>query len=70
MHSYKNILKNIGKIIKKIFLYLFSLIIVGIIAGISFFFMVEQSNKPCDERFIHGCMAAGMSEQSCKDKLY
>lgn len=70
MHSYKDTLKNIGKIVKKIFLYLFSLIIIGIVAGISFFFVAEQSNKPCDEQFIHGCMAAGMSEQACKDKLY
>ncbi len=70
MNWSKDTFKNIGKVIGKIFFYLFSLTIIGVIAGVSFFLMVEQSNKPCDDQFIHGCMAAGLSEQSCKSKLY
>ncbi|MBQ8466037.1 MAG: hypothetical protein IJ545_08530 [Alphaproteobacteria bacterium] len=70
MNWSKDIFKNIGKAIRKIFFYFFSLIIIGVIAGVSFFLMVEQSNKPCDDQFIQGCIAAGLSEQSCKDKLY
>jgi len=70
MSLYKDILKRICKIIEKIFIYIFSLVVIGVIAGISFFLMMEQSNKPCDERFIHGCMAAGLSEETCKDRLY
>ena len=70
MSLYKDILKKICKIIWKIFIYIFSLVVIGIIAGISFFLMMERSNKPCDERFIHGCMATGLSEEICKDRLY
>ena len=42
-------------------------VIIGIVAGISSYVFVD---KDCDNQFIQGCMAAGMSEQACKDKLY
>ncbi len=67
MNSYKNILKRLCKYIAYTMLFLCSSIIIGIIAGISSYVFVD---KDCDNQFIQGCMAAGMSEQACKDKLY
>jgi len=48
-------------------LFLCSSVIIGIVAGISSYVFVD---KDCDNQFIQGCMAAGMSEEACKDKLY
>ena len=48
-------------------LFLYSSVIIGIIVGISSYVFVD---KDCDNQFIQGCMAAGMSEEACKDKLY
>ena len=67
---YKNMLKSSAKTIGKIFLFISSLIVIGIVAGFIFFLLVEHNHKPCDERFIHGCMAAGLDEQTCKNRLY
>ncbi len=67
MNSYKNILKRICKYVGYIILFLCSSVIIGIVAGISFYVFVD---KDCDSQFVQGCMATGMSEQSCKDMLY
>ena len=67
MNSYKDILKRTCKYVGYIFLYLISLIIIGFVAGLTSYIFVD---KDCDYQFINGCIAAGMSEQSCKSRLY
>ena len=70
MSSFKNILKENIKMMVKTLIFLFSLVVIGVVAGVTFFLMVEKNSEPCDNQFIQGCMAAGLSEQSCKSKLY
>ena len=62
-------LKRIDKYLGYILLLLFSLIVIGIAGGLSFGYYVEYGNK-CNDQFITGCMAAGLSEQSCKNRLF
>ena len=64
-----NMLKRIGKYIGYILLLLCSLIVIGIAIGLGFGYYVEYGNK-CNDSFITGCMAAGLSEQSCKNRLF
>ena len=69
MKLYKNMLKRIGKYLGYILLSLCSLIVIGIAGGLGFGYYVEYGNK-CTDQFIAGCMAAGLSEQSCKNILF
>lgn len=69
MKLYKNMLKRIGKYLGYILLSLCSLIVIGIAGGLGFGYYVEYGNK-CNDQFIAGCMAAGLSEQSCKNRLF
>ena len=64
-----NMLKRIGKYLGYILLLLCSLIVIGIAGGLGFGYYVEYGNK-CNDQFIAGCMAAGLSEQSCKNRLF
>lgn len=64
-----NMLKRIGKYLGYILLSLCSLIVIGIAGGLGFGYYVEYGNK-CNDSFIAGCMAAGLSEQSCKNRLF
>ncbi len=73
MITYKHMIEIIKKISSITFCFLsvvLSLIFIGIIASITFFLLVEKSSQPCDNQFIQGCMAAGLSEQTCKNRLY
>lgn len=54
----------------KLLQYLLSLIIIGIVAGITFFLAVDYSRKTHDEQFIKECMATGKSLESCKNMLF
>ena len=70
MVTHKQIIK---KTVSTVFLFIkiiLSLIIISIVAIITFFLMVEKSNQPYDNQFIQGCISAGLSEQSCKNRLY
>ena len=62
-------LKRIGKYLGYILLLLCSLIVIGLAIGLGFGYYVEYGNK-CNDSFITGCMAAGLSEQSCKNRVY
>lgn len=64
-----NMLKRIGKYLGYILLLLCSLIVIGLAIGLGFGYYVEYGNK-CNDQFIAGCMAAGLSEQSCKNRLF
>ena len=64
-----NMLKRIGKYLGYILLSLCSLIVIGIAGGLGLGYYVEYGNK-CNDQFIAGCMAAGLSEQSCKNRLF
>ena len=64
-----NMLKRIGKYIGYILLLLCSLIVIGLAGGLGFGSYVAYGNK-CNDKFIAGCMAAGLSEQSCKNRLF
>lgn len=64
-----NMLKRIGKYLGYILLLLCSLIVIGLAGGLGFGYYVEYGNK-CNDSFITGCMAAGLSEQSCKNRLF
>ena len=64
-----NMLKRIGKYLGYILLLLCSLIVIGIAGGLGFGYYVEYGNK-CNDQSIAGCMAAGLSEQSCKNRLF
>ena len=70
MNSYKNILTKIGRYIGYTLLFFVSLLIIGIIAGLTYYGLVEYSYKDCDNQFIQGCISAGLSEEICKDKIY
>lgn len=59
----------IGKYIGYILLSLCSLIVIGLAIGLGFGYYVEYGNK-CNDQFIAGCTAAGLSEQSCKNRVY
>ncbi len=62
-------LKRICKYLGYMLLLLCSLIVIGIAGVIGFGYYVEYGNK-CNDQFIAGCMAAGLSEQSCKNRLF
>ena len=70
MISTKNIFKSTCKVMLKILQYLLSLIIIGIVAGITFFLVADYSRKTHDEQFIKECMATGKSLESCKNMLF
>ncbi len=73
MNSFKNILKEnieilINTLIKSI-IFLFVLVITGIMIGFIAFLPIEHKKNINNEGFIHGCMAAGLSESACKKKV-
>ncbi len=70
MISTKNIFKSTCKVMLKILQYLLSLIIIGIVAGITFFLAIDYKHKPQDEQFIKECMATGESLETCKGRVY
>lgn len=70
MNSYGDILKRIGKYIVYTVIFIVSLIIVGVVAGITWYALIEHSYKDCDNQFINGCMSAGLSEEVCKGRVY
>ena len=70
MNLYDDILKRIGKYIVYTVIFIFSLIIVGVVAGITWYVLTEHSYKDCDNQFINGCMSAGLSEELCKVRVY
>jgi hypothetical protein len=43
---------------------------VGVVAGITWYALIEHSYKDCDNQFINGCMSAGLSEEVCKGRVY
>ena len=47
-----------------------SLIIIGIVAGVSFYFCVEYSSKDIDQQQIQKCIKSGLSEEICKGRVY
>ena len=70
MNSYKSILIKIGRYIAYILLFFVSLLIIGVIAGLTCYGLMEHSYKDCDNQFIQGCMSAGLSEEICKGRIY
>ncbi len=70
MISTKNIFKSTCKVMLKILRYLLSLIIIGIVAGITFFLAIDYKHKPQDEQFIKECMATGESLETCKGRVF
>ncbi len=70
MSSYDDISKRIGKYIGYTILFILSLIIIGVVAGITWYALTEHSYKDCDNQFINGCMSAGLSEEVCKGRVY
>ena len=70
MISTKNIFKSTCKVMLKILQYLLSLIIIGIVAGITFFLAIDYKHKPQDEQFIKECMATGESLETCKGRVF
>ena len=70
MKSFKNILKKIGRYILYFVAVLCSLVVVGIVAGITFYFCVEYNSKDIDQRQIQECMESGLSEEICKGRVY
>lgn len=62
-------LKRICKYLGYMLLLLCSLIVIGLAIGLGFGYYVVYGNK-CNDSFITGCMAAGLSEQSCKNRLF
>ena len=70
MNSYDDISKRIGKYMGYTILFITSLIIIGIVAGITWYSLTEYSYKYCDKQFINGCMSAGLSEEVCEDRVY
>ena len=67
MKSFKNIFK---KKLVDISCILCSLIVVGIAAGITFYFCVEYSFKDINQQQIQECMKSGLSEEICKGRVY
>ena len=65
-----DILKRIGKYIVYTVIFIFSLIIVGVVTGITWYALTEHSYKDCNNQFIQGCMSAGLSEEVCKGNVY
>lgn len=51
-------------------LYFLSLSVIGMAAGISFFLAAEHSYKIETTDIIKDCIAQGVSEQICKDRVY
>ncbi len=70
MKSFKNISKKIGKYVLYFMTILCSLIIIGIVAGVSFYFCVEYSSKDIDQQQIQECIKSGLSEEICKGRVY
>ena len=70
MSLFKDISKRIGKYIGYTILFILSLIIIGVVAGITWYALTEHSYKDCDNQFINGCMSAGLSEEVCKGRVY
>ena len=70
MNSYNDISKRIGKYVGYTILFIISLIIIGVVAGITWYALIEHSYKDCDNQFINGCMSAGLSEEVCKSRVY
>lgn len=67
MKLFKDILEKTYKYVIYIFLAVVFVSIVCVATGIFCYVFLD---KDCDGQFVQGCMAAGMSEQACKDKLY
>ena len=67
MNSYKDILKKGGKYIGYTLLLFCALFIIGIITGLFIYIFLD---KDCDNQFIQGCISAGLSEETCKGKIY
>lgn len=70
MKSFKNILKKIGRYFLYFVAILCSLIVVGIAAGITFYFCVEYSFKDINQQQIQECLKSGLSEEICKGRIY
>ena len=70
MKSFKIILKKIGRYILYFVAILCSLIVVGIAAGITFYFCVEYNSKDIDQQQIQECMKSGLSEEICKGRVF
>lgn len=70
MSLFKDILKKIGKYLCYFMLLFSFLVIIGMVAGVTFYALVEHSYKECDNQFIQGCMSAGLSEEVCKGRVY
>ena len=70
MNSYKSILISIGKYIWYTLLFFFSLFVIGVIAGLTYYKLLEYNNEDYDTGFIQGCMSAGLSEEICKGRVY
>lgn len=70
MKSFKNILKKIGRYILYFVAVFCSLIVVGIAAGITFYFCVEYNFKDADQQQIQECITSGLSEEICKGRVY
>ena len=70
MKSFKNILKKIGRYILYFVAVFCSLIVVGIAAGITFYFCVEYNFKDIDQQQIQECITSGLSEEICKGRVY
>ena len=70
MSLFKDISRKIGKYIGYTILFILSLIIIGVVAGITWYALTEHGYKDCDNQFINGCMSAGLSEEVCNGKIY
>lgn len=69
VNSFKNILKENIKMMTKSIIFFFSLVVIGVIAGFIAFLPIKHKVETCDESFINGCMAAGLSETACRMKI-
>ena len=70
MNSYDDILKRIGIHIRYVLFFICFSVITGLVAGITWYALIEHSYKDCDNQFINGCMSAGLSEEVCKGRIY
>ncbi len=70
MKSFKNIVKKIGQYLIKLILFILSLIIIGVVAGLTYYIAVEYHFRDKDTQFIQDCMAEGHSEEVCKGRVY
>ena len=70
MSTCKSIFKNVGKYAGYAILFLCSLVVIGVVAGATWYMLSEHGCKDCDNQFIYGCMSAGLSEEVCKGRVY